>query len=97
MARAVQFGAGNIGRGLVGYVLRRSGYDLTFVDVVDEVVRHLNALGRYPVRILISGGERLETIDNVHALHAADVEAVAGKRSTCRGCVSGSPSRVPGD
>ena len=78
MARAVQFGAGNIGRGLVGYVLRRSGYDLTFVDVVDEVVRHLNALGRYPVRILISGGERLETIDNVHALHAADVEAVVG-------------------
>ncbi len=76
MTRAVQFGAGNIGRGLVGYVLRRAGFDLTFVDVVDELIRQLNAHGRYPVRILTSGGERLETIDGVRALHATDVEAV---------------------
>src|SRR5438876_1170415 len=76
MARAVQFGAGNIGRGLVGYVLRRYGYDVTFVDVVDEVVAQLNALGRYPVRILARDGERVETVDGVRALHAADVVAV---------------------
>src|SRR3989454_7898743 len=78
MARAVQFGAGNIGRGLVGYVLRRYGYDVTFVDVVDEVVAQLNALGRYPVRILARDGERVETVDGVRALHAADVDAVTG-------------------
>src|SRR5437879_3976360 len=78
MARAVQFGAGNIGRGLVGYVLRRHGYDVTFVDVVDEVVAQLNALGRYPVRILTRDSERVETVDGVRALHAADVDAVTG-------------------
>jgi len=78
MARAVQFGAGNIGRGLVGYVLRRYGYDVTFVDVVDEVVAQLNALGRYPVRILTRDSERVETVDGVRALHAADVDAVTG-------------------
>jgi len=74
--RAVQFGAGNIGRGLVGYVLRRSDYEVTFVDVVDDLVRQLNMLGHYPVRILTAGGERLETIDGVRALHSADVGAV---------------------
>src|SRR5437867_13372797 len=78
MARAVQFGAGNIGRGLVGYVLRRYGYDVTFVDVVDEVVAQLNALGRYPVRIIARDGERVEPVDGVRALHAADVDAVTG-------------------
>ncbi|HEX4840694.1 MAG TPA: mannitol-1-phosphate 5-dehydrogenase, partial [bacterium] len=78
MTQAVQFGAGNIGRGLVGYVLRRAGYDVTFVDVVDNVVRQLNALGRYAVRILTHEGERLETIDGVRAVHAADVETVVG-------------------
>src|SRR5947208_16039877 len=78
MARAVQFGAGNIGRGLVGYVLRRYGYDVTFVDVVDEVVAQLNGLGRYPVRILARDGERVETVDGVRALHAAAVDAVSG-------------------
>ena len=78
MARAVQFGAGNIGRGLVGYVLRRYGYDVTFIDVVDEVVAQLNALGRYPVRILTRDSERVETVDGVRALHAADVDAVTG-------------------
>ena len=76
MTQAVQFGAGNIGRGLVGYVLRRSGYDVTFVDVVGDVVRQLNTLGRYPVRILTREGERVETIDGVRAVHAADVEIV---------------------
>jgi mannitol-1-phosphate 5-dehydrogenase len=78
VTNAVQFGAGNIGRGLVGYVLRRAGYDVIFVDVVDDVVRQLNILGRYAVRILTREGERLETIDGVRAVHAADVDTVVG-------------------
>lgn len=76
MNRAVQFGAGNIGRGLVGYVLRRSRYVVTFVDIVGDLVRQLNSLGRYPVRVITPGGARLETVDGVRALHSADVVAV---------------------
>lgn len=72
----MQFGAGNIGRGLAGYLLRRAGYDVTFVDVVDDLVRQLNALGRYPVRVITRDGERLESIDGVRALHTSDAEAV---------------------
>src|SRR5947208_15432320 len=78
MARAVQFGGGDLGRGLVAHVVRRYGYDVAFVDVVDAVVAQLNALGRYPVQILTRDSERVETVDGVRALDAADVDAVTG-------------------
>jgi len=44
--RAVHFGAGNIGRGFIGQLLHESGYDITFVDVEDDVVDALKAEGR---------------------------------------------------
>ena len=35
---AVHFGAGNIGRGFVGLLLHRAGYQVVFVDVVDALI-----------------------------------------------------------
>ena len=47
---AVHFGAGNIGRGFVGLILHRAGYQVVFADVVDELIDALNATPSYRVK-----------------------------------------------
>ena len=74
--RAVHFGAGNIGRGFIGQLLHESGYDITFVDVRDDVVDALKTEGRYEV-ILADEGEEHIPVDRVTALHSGgDAEEV---------------------
>ena len=48
--RAVHFGAGNIGRGFVGLILHRAGYEVAFVDVNAELIAMLQAADAYQVR-----------------------------------------------
>jgi mannitol-1-phosphate 5-dehydrogenase len=68
--RAVHFGAGNIGRGFIGQLLHESGYDITFVDVRDDVVDALKSEGRYEV-ILAGEGEEHIPVDHVTALNSS--------------------------
>ena len=51
MKTAIQFGAGNIGRGFIGAVLSKSGYQVVFADVNKEIVDRINADGQYTVHI----------------------------------------------
>lgn len=51
MKTAIQFGAGNIGRGFIGAVLSESGYQVVFADVNKEIVDRINADGQYTVHI----------------------------------------------
>jgi len=76
LKRALQLGAGNIGRGFLGQLYYESGYAATFVDVLDDVVQALNKRGEYPLRIVDEEPQTL-CIRNVSALHAGDVDAVA--------------------
>ncbi len=81
MKRAVQFGAGGIGRGFVGQLLSESDYEVLFVDVDQNVVEALNERGSYPLKLV---GDRKETltIPNVRALMAdrsADVAEAIGR------------------
>ena len=46
---AVHFGAGNIGRGFVGLILHRAGYQVVFADVVDELIDALSSRPSYLV------------------------------------------------
>ena len=52
MKQAIQFGAGNIGRGFMGAILERGGWHVTFADVVDSIVDGINTNKHYTVHIL---------------------------------------------
>jgi mannitol-1-phosphate 5-dehydrogenase len=78
---AVHFGAGNIGRGFVGLILHRAGYQVVFADVVDELIDALNSTPSYLVKE-VGLDSSTERVDNYRAINsrgeeAAVVEAVA--------------------
>ena len=54
--KAVHFGAGNIGRGFVGLLLRQGGYEVVFSDVADALVDAINAVDSYTVHEAGPGG-----------------------------------------
>lgn len=76
MKKAVQFGAGNIGRGFLGQLFSESGFETVFVDVAADLVRMLKARREYPLRIVDERATTV-TVRNVRAVDAADREAVA--------------------
>lgn len=60
MKKAIHFGAGNIGRGFIGQHLHESGYEITFVDVNDQLVQDINTLGKYHIQIV---GDQPQTLE----------------------------------
>ena len=50
--RAIHFGAGNIGRGLIGPLLVQSGYHVVFADIDKTLIENINKHGEYSVHIL---------------------------------------------
>lgn len=77
MPRAVQFGAGNIGRGFLGQLLFEGGYETTFIEANPSLVASLNTRGSYPLRLVSDKSHETLTIRNLRALPAQDVDAVA--------------------
>jgi mannitol-1-phosphate 5-dehydrogenase len=77
MRKALQFGAGSIGRGFIGQLFSRSGYEVVFIDVDERLVAAINAARRYAVRVVSDEGDSEETVDRVRAVDGRDAEAVA--------------------
>lgn len=50
--KAVQFGAGNIGRGFIGALLSKSGYHVTFADVIKDTINEINKQKKYTVYVM---------------------------------------------
>ena len=67
--KALHFGAGNIGKGLIGYLLNKSGFDLCFVDVNEDSVNRMNSSNHYPLELL-DEDHTVEIISPVRALHS---------------------------
>lgn len=47
--QALHFGAGSIGRGFIGDLLKESGYDLTFVDTNIQLNEQMQQQGGYDI------------------------------------------------
>jgi len=76
MKKAVMYGGGNIGRGFIGALFSQSGYEVTFIDVAEPVVRHLREQRKYPIRIVSTEGHKDVWVENVTAANGNLPEAV---------------------
>ncbi|MDO7908154.1 mannitol-1-phosphate 5-dehydrogenase [Paenibacillus sp. JX-17] len=74
--KAVHFGAGNIGRGFIGLLLSRAGYQVIFSDVNDVLVNELQNRGEYTVELANEAKDQ-EVVHNVTAIDGKNVETVA--------------------
>lgn len=79
---AVQFGAGNIGRGFLAQLFYESGLEPVFVDVTPALLEALNARQTYTIHIV---GPRAENIPitGVRGVDGRDGEAVAREIAAC--------------
>lgn len=68
MKKAVHFGAGNIGRGFIGALFSKSGYQVTFVDIAEEIINLLNEQGEYKVNLAAENGSS-EKVSSVSGLN----------------------------
>lgn len=73
---AVQFGAGNIGRGFIAQLFHESGYEVVFVEAIPTLVDEINHRKKYTIRIVGDGAQDVE-ITNIRAVHSEKVDQVA--------------------
>ena len=72
------FGAGSIGRGFIGKILSENSYNVTFVDVNEEIIYQLNKDNEYTVET-VGTNSKTETVRNVCGLLSGDLEGIKRK------------------
>lgn len=79
MKKAIQLGAGNIGRGFIGALLAQAGYETVFADVNATIIGKLNTDRRYTVHVMDTECEDLviENVRGVDSTTPAAVEEIA--------------------
>lgn len=69
MKQAIHFGGGNIGRGFIGELLVRSGYEVTFVDVAEALVDEINTRCAYDIEVVGSVPKTIH-VEHVRAINS---------------------------
>lgn len=92
------FGAGNIGRGLLGWLFGQAGWEVVFVDVFPQLVDLINREGEYRVVEVGSRGTTSRLITGVRAVNGTDQDQaakdVAAAELVCTAVGPGILSRV---
>ncbi|CAL4325729.1 mannitol-1-phosphate 5-dehydrogenase [Buchnera aphidicola] len=67
--QSLHFGAGNIGRGLIGKLLSESGFNVIFADVNLELVDAINYYKQYNIRIVDKYKDEIQCVKKISAIH----------------------------
>lgn len=78
----VIFGAGNIGRGLLGQLVSQAGLAVVFVEAYAPLARDLEDAGRYRIQ-LVGRSRESYTVENYRVLTPGQAEAIAGALADC--------------
>ena len=80
MKKAIQFGAGNIGRGFIGAVLEQAGYHVVFADVNAAVIDKINEDHCYTVHVMDVEcvEQKITNISGVNSTTDAVIAEIAG-------------------
>ncbi len=76
MKTAIMYGAGNIGRGFIGKVFSDSGYEVCFLDIMQDVIDEMNRRGEYTVRIVSNEETYDTTVKPVRAVNSNTEQAI---------------------
>jgi len=83
MKYAVQFGAGNIGRGFMGQLFWEANYKTIFIEKNKDIVKYINIRKKYPLKLL-DAYTRKEIdliIDNIESVWADNIEGISNSIS----------------
>ena len=83
MKKAVIYGGGNIGRGFIGVLMSRAGYQVSVINRKEEVYKKLQDDGCYPVRYVSDKGNKDILVENVTGINGNDSAAVADAIANC--------------
>lgn len=86
--KAVHFGAGAIGRGFLGELYQRSGYEIVFADVMDPLINSLQSTPKYTVTEISTEGEKSFEVSNYRAINSKTHEADVVKELTTAAIVT---------
>lgn len=76
MKKAIQFGAGNIGRGFLGQLFFQSGFETVFVEARDDLVSLINKKRQYELGILSAQPHEI-VIRNIRAVNTRNQDEVS--------------------
>ena len=76
MKTAIMYGGGNIGRGFIGKVFADSGYEVCFLDIMQDIIDEMNARGQYTVRIVSNEGETDTVVKPVRVVNSLTEQAI---------------------